>query len=75
VRPRWLQRLESSLLRLAGAAAPLGWRPSLADCVMGTGLTDGAAAPPEVMDLRELIPTLISSEFPRIDASGRALGR
>ena len=26
---------------------------SLADYVMGTGLTDGATAPPEVLDLKE----------------------
>jgi hypothetical protein len=43
--------------------------PSLADYVIGTGLTDGATAPPEVMDLREFwsnppIPTLFLHRSP-----------
>ena len=46
-----------------------GQRPSLADYVMGTGLTDGATAPPEVLDLRENrsnshIPNVFPHRFP-----------
>ena len=60
-----------------------GRRLSVADYVMGTGFTDGATAPPAVHGPQGIpvqfpdphsIPTSISSEFPRIDLSGRALG-
>ena len=65
-----------------GSWGPLEGRSlRMADYVMGTGLTDGATGghgsqgiPVQFPDSHS-IPTSISSEFPRIDVSERALAK